>query len=92
MTPNHLGRDALHDIAERKQASFLRQLRVVDDLKEQIAQLLAEILGIAPLDRIGDLVGFLDRIGRDRLKRLFDVPGAARLARLSCDRLHPSPG
>ena len=34
---------------------------------------------VLALDRVGDLVGLLDRVGRDRGEGLLDVPGAAAL-------------
>jgi protein-L-isoaspartate(D-aspartate) O-methyltransferase len=34
---------------------------------------------LVPRDRVGDLVRFLDRIWRDRLERLVDIPRTARL-------------
>ncbi len=49
-----------------------------DDLQQQIAELVAQIREIAALDRIGDLVGLLDRVGGDGRVGLLEVPGAAR--------------
>ena len=45
-------------------------------LQQQVAQFVAEILGIIALDGVGDLVGLLDRVGLDRGEILLDVPGA----------------
>ena len=52
---------------------------VVDDLQQQVAELVAQIVEIAARDRVGHLVGFLDRIGRDGREILLDVPGTAGL-------------
>jgi hypothetical protein len=52
---------------------------VENDLKQEIAELVLEVDEILALDRIRDLVGFLDRVGSDRAKILFEVPRTARL-------------
>ena len=54
---------------------------VEDDLKQQIAQFVAQIGEVATRDRVGDLIGFLDRIGRDGRECLLQIPGAAGLRR-----------
>ena len=54
-----------------------RHARVIDDLQQEIAELVLELREIAALDRIRDLVGFLDRVGRDRAEVLLEVPRAA---------------
>ena len=48
-----------------------------NDLEQEVAELVAQILGVAALDRIGDLVGLLDRIGGDGGEALLEVPRAA---------------
>lgn len=45
-------------------------------LEQQIAELAAQVGEILARDRVGDLVGFLDRVRRDRLECLRDVPFA----------------
>ena len=45
-----------------------RHARVIDDLQQEIAELVLEVGEIAALDGVGDLVGFLDRVGRDGLE------------------------
>ena len=72
---------ACDDIAEGEFAGFLGHVRVVDDLQQQVAELVAQIVQVAARDGVGDLVGFLDRVGRDGRKILLDVPGAAGLRR-----------
>ena len=81
MAADHLVGDRLDDVAESEFAGLLRHLRVIDDLQQQVAELLAQIVQVAARDRVGDLVGFLDRVGRDGRKVLLDVPGAAGLRR-----------
>ena len=43
----------------------------------QIAEFLAQIVQVVARDRVGNLVGLLDRIGGDRREALLDIPGAA---------------
>src|SRR3546814_7329045 len=50
-----------------------------DDLEEQIAEFVLEIGHVTACDRVGDLIGFLDRVRRDRLEGLDIIPFAARL-------------
>ena len=49
------------------------------DLQEKIAQLVLQLAMGAALDRVGNLIGFLDRVGRDRAEILFQIPGAAAI-------------
>ena len=76
MTANELGRDRLDDPAEIKEPGLLRHARVKDHLKQEIAEL-SRKSSVARVDRVGDLVGFLERVGGDRGEGLLDVPGAA---------------
>ena len=87
MARDHLGRDGLHDIAEREQAGFLGHARVIDDLEQQVAQFVLQARPVLVLDGAGDLIGFLDRVRRDGLERLFAVPRAAavRIAQAAHD-------
>ena len=77
MPADHFARDGLDHVAERERVLLLRHARVIDDLQQEIAEFVAEIVEIAARDGIGDLIGFLDGVGRDRRKILFEVPGAA---------------
>jgi hypothetical protein len=45
-----------------------------NDLQKQIAQLVLQTSQIVARDRIGNLIGFLERIGRDRAEILLEVP------------------
>lgn len=74
---DHLSRHRLDDVAEIEVAALLSHAGMEHDLQEQVAELLAEIVHVVALDRVGDLVGFLDRVGLDRLEGLDHVPGAA---------------
>ena len=70
---------ALRYRIEVEVAGFTRHLGVVDDLKQQVAQLVLQGGHVALLDRIRDLVGLLDRMGRYRVERLLQIPGAAAI-------------
>ena len=70
--------DGRGDIVEGKVALFLGHARVKHDLEQQIAKLAAQAIQIAAFDRIGDFIGFLDGIGRDRRESLCAVPFASR--------------
>jgi hypothetical protein len=65
--------------AEVEPALLLRHACVKHHLEEQIAELLAQVLAVAVLDRIGDFVRFLDGVGSDGGERLRTVPRAAAL-------------
>ena len=56
---------------------LLRHASVEDDLQQQVAELVAQIDDIAALDRVGDLIGLLDREGRDGGEILLEIPWAA---------------
>ena len=66
-------------VLERELSGFLGHLRVEDDLQLQIAELVGERVHVVARDRVGDLIGFLDRVGSDRREGLHRVPFAARL-------------
>ena len=55
-------------------------LRVIDDLQQEIAELVLERVEIAPRDRVGDLVGLLDRVGRDGREVLLRDPTDSRVS------------
>ena len=81
MAADHFLRDRLDDAAEVKGALFLGDARVKGDLQQKIAQLLAQIDKIVARDRVGDLIGLLDRIGRDRCEGLRKIPATAGFRR-----------
>ena len=65
------------DVVEREQAGFLGHLRVEHDLELEVAELVGKRVHVLARDRVGDFVGFLDRVGRDGVERLDRVPFAA---------------
>ena len=58
---------------------FGRHLRVEHDLELQVAELVGQGVHVVAADRVGDLIGFLDRVGRDGREILLAVPFAAGL-------------
>ena len=58
--------DAVEHVVEREMAGFLGHLRVEHDLELEVAELVGQRVHVVAGDRVGDLIGFLDRVGRDR--------------------------
>ena len=77
MAADHLGRDRLDDIAEGEHASFFGHTGMKDDLQEEVAEFVLQVHQVVAGDRIGNLIGFLDRIRCNGGKVLFDIPRAA---------------
>src|SRR4051812_37652998 len=77
MAADHLGRDRAHDILDAELAFARAQLRLKDDLKEQIAELLAVLARVVEVDGFEDFVRFLDEEGLERLESLLAIPRAA---------------
>ena len=88
VAPDHLGGDACGHRVEVEPPGLLRHLRVVDHLQQQVAELALELVQVAPRDRVRDLVGLLDRVGRDGREALLEVPRAAAV-RIAQPRHHP---
>ena len=91
VAPHHLVGDRRGDVVEGEQPGFLGHAGMEHDLKQQIAELVLQRRHVAALDRIGDLIGLLDRVGRDRREILLAVPRAAalRVAQPRHDREQP---
>ena len=81
MAADQLGGDGLDHVAEIEGALLLRHAGVKDDLEQQVAEFVLEVVEIAAGDGVGDLVGFLERVGRDGSEGLLEVPGAAAAGR-----------
>lgn len=77
MAADQLVADRAGHVVEGEGFRLVGHLRVKHHLEQQIAQFVLEVIQIAPLDRVGDLIGFLDRVGRDRTEILLQIPGAA---------------
>ena len=79
MPLDHLVGDRVGDLLEVEPPLLSADLRVVDDLQQQVAEFAGQGRPVFALDRIGDLVRLLDRVRHDRGEGLLDVPGAAPL-------------
>ncbi len=79
MPADHLVGDSRRHRIEIEVAVFLGHARMEGDLKQQIAKFLAQRRHIAVLDRVGNLVGFLDRVGGNGGESLLDIPGTSVL-------------
>jgi hypothetical protein len=79
MAPRHLVADRRNDVAEIERAGLLGHTRMKHHLQQQIAELVLQVVHIAAIDGIGDLVGFLDGVWGDSGEGLLQVPGAAGL-------------
>ena len=73
--------DRLDHAAEIERALLLGHAGVERDLQQEVAQLFAQVVEIAARNRVGDLVGFLERVGRDGREILLEVPRAAGAGR-----------
>ena len=77
MTRFHLLGNALRDVIESEQALLFRYAGMEDDLEQQIAEFFTQFVHCVTLDCVGDLVGFLDRVWRDRAEILREIPFTA---------------
>lgn len=73
----HLGEEAVGDVGQRERAALFRDHRVKQDLEEQVPELFAQTYVVTRLERVVDLVGFLDQVGAQRLMVLRRIPLAA---------------
>ena len=74
---DHLVGESLEQLGHRELAAFGGDLRVEHHLEEEVAELLAQRLEAARLDRLQHLVGFLDEVGLERRPRLLSIPWAS---------------
>src|SRR5262249_20609753 len=70
----------LSDIGKIEMTRLFSHARMEDDLEEEVAQFFLQRRHVVAFNRIGDSVGFLDRVGRDGGEALLGVPWAAMLA------------
>ena len=59
-------------------SGFLSHLRVEHDLELEIAELVGERVHVVARDGVGDLIGFLDGVGRDGGETLHADPIRSR--------------
>ena len=81
MPPDHLARDRLDHVAEGERVLLFGHAGVKHHLQQEIAEFAAEIVEVAARDGLGDFIGFLDGVRRNRREILFEVPRAAGAGR-----------
>ena len=69
--------DGFDHVAESEFALFLGHAGVEDDLQQEVAEFVTQIVEIAARYGVGDFIRFLERVGGDGLESLLDVPWAA---------------
>ncbi len=74
---NHFVVDFADDVVDGEAALFGGDLRVEEDLEEEVAEFFCEFGVVAGVEGVEDFVGFFDEIGAKRGVGLFAVPGAA---------------
>src|SRR3989304_2009341 len=77
MPANELFSKRLDDVAEIESAFLFGHARVEHDLEQEVAELVLEVVAVAARNRVGNLIGFLDGVGRDGREGLLEVPGAS---------------
>src|SRR3989304_9998489 len=65
MPANELLGKRLDDVAEIESAFLFGHAGVEHDLEQEVAELVLEVGAVAACDRVGNLIGFLDGVGRD---------------------------
>ncbi len=76
---DHLVADGPHHVRKGEGAVLLGHAGVEDHLEQQIPQLIPQTVQVIVLDRLGDLIGLLQRVRQDGAEGLLEVPGAAAL-------------
>ena len=66
-----------------ERALLLAELRVEDDMQQQVAQLLADALHVVVRNGVGQFVGLFDGIAAQRVEGLLAVPRT-----LAAERVH----
>ena len=74
MAAHHLVTDRFNDIVEIEVSSFSCHLCVEDDLHQQVAQLVTQILQVMTLNRVHDFIGLFNRVGRNGFIILLHIP------------------
>ena len=78
MPADHLSRDGLDHVAEGEGVLLLGHAGVKHHLQQEIAELVTEIVEVAARDGVGDLIGFLDGVGRDASQNSARGPTGSR--------------
>src|SRR5580704_19499904 len=77
MSADHLVMNAGDDVGNVECTGFSRQVGMKQDLQQEIAEFLRQVLRTSLFDGIEDFVGFLDQIGSECRGGLLAVPGTA---------------
>jgi hypothetical protein len=77
MAPHELCGETFDHVGKIERALLLRHAGVEDDLEQEIAQFITQVVEVAARNGIGDLVSLLDRVRGDGFERLLEVPRAA---------------
>ena len=72
-----IARRTRNHVRQREMAGFLGHAAMIDRLQQQVAKLVAQVRHVVARNRVRDLIGFLDRIGRDAGEVLLDIPRAS---------------
>ena len=81
VTADDLRRNVGDHVAQRELAAFGRDLRLKNDLQQQVAQLFLQPLRFVQVDGFERLVGLFEQVAAQGLGRLLPIPGAAILGR-----------
>ena len=63
------------DVCYIEVTRFGADLSIEDDVQEQVAQLLGDVMHVVRQDGVGQFVGFFDGVGAEGIDGLFAVPG-----------------
>ena len=77
MAALHLAHDAIGDVVGSELAALLGDHELPGEVEQEVAELLADGVGILLAERVVELEHFLDQVGPQRLPGLRAVPGAA---------------
>ena len=90
MAAHDLAGDRSIHVGEIEGPLFRGELRVQDDLEQEVAELIGEIVRAAALDRVDRFVRLLEEVWPKRQVRLAPVPGATvGRTQAGADRRHP---
>ncbi len=77
VSPQHLVGYTLRNVSEIELSLFLGDTGMEDNVEQQIAKLLLDVLGIVTFDCIDQFVGFIQGMTGDGLAGLANIPGTA---------------